>query len=104
NFGAAELSSRFYAICAKTMQEHFEAEAGMSCDQLLADCYGQPSDRYREIVTSMLSRASASWEVHESYPLRDSTLEVSAIGAVADSHLYKALQDTHRDVPPVGNQ
>jgi len=101
---AAELSSRFYAICAKTMQEHFEAEAGMSCDQLLADCYGYPGDRYREIVTSLVSRARASWEIHESYPLRDSTLEVSAIGAVADSHLYKSLEETHRDLTPVGNQ
>jgi hypothetical protein len=104
HFSAAELSSRFYAICAKTMREHFEAEAGMSCDQLLADCYGYPGDRYREIVTSLVSRARASWEVHESYPLRDSTLEVSAIGAVADSHLYKALQETHRDLTAVGNQ
>jgi hypothetical protein len=104
HFSGAELSSRFYAICAKTMQEHFEAEAGMSCDELLADCYGYPGERYREIVTSLVSRARASWEVHESYPLRDSTLEVSAIGAVADSHLYKSLQETNRDMTPVGNQ
>lgn len=104
HFSAAELSARFYDICARTMQEHFEAEAGMSCEELLADCYGYPGDRYREIVTSLLSRARASWEVHESYSLRDSTLEVSAIGAVADSHLYKALQETHRDLTPVGKQ
>jgi hypothetical protein len=57
HFSAAELSTRFYAICAKTMQEHFEAEAGMNCDQLLADCYGYPGDRYREIVASLMSRA-----------------------------------------------
>jgi hypothetical protein len=76
----------------------------MTCDQLLADCYGYPGDRYREIVTSLVSRARASWEIHESYPLRDSTLEVSAIGAVPDSHLYKALQETHRDLTSVGNQ
>ena len=104
NFSAGELSSRFFAICANTMQEHFAAEAGMNCDQLLADCYGYPGDRYREIVASLLSRARASWEIHESYPLRDSTLEVSAIGAVTDSHLYKAVQETHRDLTPVGSQ
>jgi hypothetical protein len=104
HFSAGELSSRFYAICAKTMQEHFEAEAGMNCDQLLADCYGYPGDRYREIVASLVSRARASWEIHESYALRDSTLEVSAIGATADSHLYKALQETNRDLTPAGNQ
>jgi hypothetical protein len=104
HFSAGELSSRFFAICAKTMQDHFEEESGMTCDQLLADCYGYPGDRYREIVTSLVSRARASWEIHESYPLRDSTLEVSAIGAVPDSHLYKALQETHRDLTSVGNQ
>jgi len=104
HFSSAELSSRFYAICAKTLREHFEGEAGMNCDELLADCYGYPSDRHREIVSSLASRARASWEIHESYPLRDSTLEVSAIGAVTDSNLYKTLQETHRDVTAVGNQ
>jgi hypothetical protein len=104
HFTAAELGARFYAICARTMHEHFEGESGMTCDQLLADCYGYPSDRYKEIVASLVSRARASWEVHETYPLRDSILEVSAIGAVADSYLYKTLQESHREVIAVGNQ
>ncbi|MEX2261867.1 MAG: tubulin-like doman-containing protein [Bryobacteraceae bacterium] len=92
---AAELSSRFYALCTRAMHDHFQGEAGMTCDRLLADCYKHPSDRYREMVSALSARARASWEIHETYPHRNNILEIVLVGAASDSLLSGTLRESN---------
>jgi len=94
--GAGELSGRIYDICTRAIRLHFDREAGMTCDHLLADCYGYPSAHYTEIVNTFASRARASWEMHETYPLRNNVLEMAYIAAPSNSRISATLNGTQR--------
>ena len=76
----------------------------MSCDRLLAECFEHPGGKYRAQVTSLLSRAQANWELHESYAFRENRLEISAIGVRPDSILYGAVGESYRHISPVDEQ
>lgn len=99
-----QLADRFSELCTKAVSEHFANQSGIDCDELLADCYGYPSARYSEEVMTLLIRAGANWELHESYSLRGNRLEISAIGAEVGSRLYQNLFDSNHHITPVEEQ
>jgi hypothetical protein len=98
-----DLNARFYQLCTEAIYHFFRTQDDMSCDRLLADCFKDPVE-YKEIVTGLLMRSQASWELHESYALRGNLLEISCIGVQADSHLYQTVQQGNHQILPVEEQ
>jgi len=99
-----QLAERFSGLCTRAVREHFAGEAGIDCDQLLADCYDYPGPRYQGEVGVFLNRAGANWELHESYALRSNRLEISAIGSEVDSRIYQTLYESNHHISPVEEQ
>ena len=63
-----------------------------------------PSQEYENEVGVFLQRARANWELDESYSLRTNRLEISAIGAEADSRIYQILSRTNSHISSVDEQ
>jgi hypothetical protein len=104
SLGPKDLNERFYRLCSEAIHRHFENEANIDCDQLLAECFEHPGVRYRTQLAVLLARAEANWEVHESYPLRNNLLEISCIGVRGDSLLYGMLQESNHHISAVSEQ
>ena len=99
-----EVSARFYDLCTEAIHRYFQNEPDMNCDRLLAECFEHPSGKYKTEVAVLLARAQATWEIHESYSMRDNRLEISAIGVRQDSILYGTVRESWRQISPVDEQ
>ena len=58
-------------LCTEAIHRYFQNEPDMNCDRLLAECFEHPSGKYKTEVAVLLARAQATWEIHESYSMRD---------------------------------
>jgi hypothetical protein len=98
---AADLSGRLQELCTDAMRDYFSGQPGMTCERLLSD--GHPGDSYQEVVSVLCGRAQASWELNETYPLRTNVIEISSVGATANSRLGQRLAESGPKMTFVGN-
>lgn len=103
-FESGELSQQFYELCAERIRAYFRSQSGMTCDDLLAECFDYPSDTYKSKVAVFLARANPNWEMHESYSMRHNLLEISGIGIKSESKLFQYLLESNHRMTTVDEQ
>lgn len=99
-----ELAGQFKEVCVEVVQEYFAGENRVDCDSLLKRCYKQPPGAYENELNVFLRTAQANWEMNESYAFRNNKIEISAIGVVPGSDMYKTLERHNHHVSPVEEQ